>query len=473
MRMFSFMACFAIAAAALPARAADQPAPHLDTLKGLSPVVVLDHSSAGQTALHDNYVRTSEIQHGATGRPTLLSFAEQQQQALRDAFVPFPENTSNASNLADGLGSTLNAAYQSLTGGCTSPDDDTITPAVCRNISDHVKRVMIYAYATTSADSGAGKFLFANATVEGKTAVSDNEMAILKYLEGCSVVCKCTDVFGRAYGHPTGMPGADAYGNPRPFETEPDVVSFTGKDYFGVPSSSLGYLWGGTQALNNSPSFPSGHTTYGYTESLLLALLVPQRYPQMIARGAEYGNDRIILGAHYTMDVIGGRALALYDMAQLLANKKGYVSVSLYGVTIDDFRQAVVDARADVVKALEEKCGASIAECAARDDSRFADPAKNGDFYKSTQTYDLATVYSNVAGDTEDVNKLAPEAGYLLTTAFPYLTLKRANEILTETEGPGGGFLDNGSAFGVYSRLDLYRAAEEAIKEGPPAKDRH
>jgi hypothetical protein len=30
------------------------------------------------------------------------------------------------------------------------------------------------------------------------------------------------------------------------------------------------------------------------------------------------------------------------------------------------------------------------------------------------------------------------------------------------TEGPGGGFLDNGSAFGIYSRLDLYKAAEQA-----------
>ena len=43
------------------------------------------------------------------------------------------------------------------------------------------------------------------------------------------------------------------------------------------------------------------------------------------------------------------------------------------------------------------------------------------------------------------------------------LTLAEADAILTETEGPGGGFLDDGSAFGVYSRLDLYRAAEKAL----------
>jgi hypothetical protein len=31
--------------------------------------------------------------------------------------------------------------------------------------------------------------------------------------------------------------------------------------------------------------------------------------------------------AHYAMDVLAGRTLALYDLAQLLANKSGYVGV--------------------------------------------------------------------------------------------------------------------------------------------------
>jgi hypothetical protein len=60
--------------------------------------------------------------------------------------------------------------------------------------------------------------------------------------------------------------------------------------------------------------------------------------------------------------------------------------------------------------------------------------------------------------------KVAPEAGYLLTAAFPSLTLEQADQILTETEGPGGGFLDDGSAFGVYSRLNLYAAAGKAMQ---------
>jgi hypothetical protein len=46
-----------------------------------------------------------------------------------------------------------------------------------------------------------------------------------------------------------------------------------------------------------------------------------------------------------------------------------------------------------------------------------------------------------------------------LTVAFPSLSLEQAGEILTETEGPGGGFLDDRASFGVYSRLNLYAIA--------------
>jgi len=238
-------------------------------------------------------------------------------------------------------------------------------------------------------------------------------------------------------------------------------------DFFGVTSGNVAWLVGPAQDLTHSASYPSGHTTYGYMESLLLALLVPQRYPHMVVRAAEYGSNRITIGAHYAMDVLGGRTLATYDLAQLLANKPGYVGVKRGKLEIADFRKALADARADATKTLEDRCGKPIAACAADDRSRFADAARNEAFHASTQTYGLPVVFAETAGKTADVGRLAPEAGYLLTAAFPYLTLDQANTILTATQGPGGGFLDNGSAFGVYSRLDLYRAAQQAIAADP------
>jgi hypothetical protein len=198
--------------------------------------------------------------------------------------------------------------------------------------------------------------------------------------------------------------------------------------------------------------------------SLLLAILVPERYQQMIARGSEYGNDRILIGAHYAMDVLGGRTLATYDLAHLLADDPAYVGRSLGGLVITDYQAALKLARADVTAALEAGCGDTIQICAQDDIGRFSNPAMNEAFYAATQTYSLPVVHPRNAGIREDVNKLAPEAGYLLTTAFPTLTLEQANQILTETQGPGGGFLNDGSAFGVYSRLNLYAAAGRAAE---------
>jgi hypothetical protein len=183
----------------------------------------------------------------------------------------------------------------------------------------------------------------------------------------------------------------------------------------------------------------------------------------MIARGAEYGNDRVITGSHYVMDVLGGRTLALYDMAHLLANDSEFVGLPSRGARpIKDFQAALKNARAELIAVLEAGCGNTMDACAREDTGRFNNPAADEAFYDATQTYSLPVVYVKNAGVVEDVAKLAPKAGYLLTQAFPSLTLQQADEILTETEGPGGGFLDNGSEFGVYSRLNLYAAARRA-----------
>jgi hypothetical protein len=183
----------------------------------------------------------------------------------------------------------------------------------------------------------------------------------------------------------------------------------------------------------------------------------------MIVRGAEYGNDRVIMGSHYVMDVLGGRTLALYDMAHLLANDPAYLGLSERGAPpIKDFQAAVKSARAELNSILQTGCGNTIETCAKEDTGRFSNAAADEAFYEVTQTYNLPVVYPKNATIGEDVGKLAPEAGYLLTIAFPLLSLEQADKILTETEGPGGGFLDNSSSFGVYSRLDLYAAARRA-----------
>jgi hypothetical protein len=447
-RMTALLVAVLNALATFPAAA--QSPTDIAALKGLAAVAVLGKTPEGRAALAANYAMTGGIQTGDVRQSILLPFAEQQQQALRDAFV----TAGNFAQLSDGLGTTLGAAYQARA-HCADWTH-------CTNISPAIADLIAYTNATSANNSNAGKYFLANGTTDGKTPVSAEAMAILKANGGD------TDVFGKNYGLPAGAPGADPYGNSRPFQTEPTTLPIVGPDYFDVPSNNTVYSRGPAMNLLNSPSYPSGHTTYGYTGSLFLAILLPDRYQEMIARGAEYGNSRILLGAHYAMDVLGGRTLALYDMAHLLANDPLYTGRTYTGVTytavttIKDFQSALKAARADLAAALEAACGKTLPECAREDIGRFSNPAASAAFYASTQTYNLPVVYSATANAIEDVGKLDKDAGYLLTAAFPSLTLEEADRILTETEGPGGGFLDDGSPFGVYSRLNLYAAAGKA-----------
>jgi len=427
-----------------PAAQAQTPL-NLIVLQGLSPFTVLLTTSQGRAALDANLKITYAIQTGTSKQPTLLPFPQEQLQALRDAFI----TGWNAAELADGLGTTLAPVYQSKARYTTWKDYTSATPSVANLIA--------YTNETTGSDSNAAKFFLANATTNGTTPASAAAVAILKKAGGA------TDVLGKAYHRPAGSAGADPFGNSRPFQTEPSLTTIVGADYFGQPSNNTEHLSGPAQDLTKNPSFPSGHTTYGYEGSIVLGLLVPQRYAEQVVRAAEYGDNRIILGAHYAMDVIAGRTIALHDIAHLLANDPRYVGQpKTHATTIDDYQEALKSARAGLTVLLESGCGHPIAVCATKDTGRFSNPKTNEAFYNATQTYGLPVVYPATANTVEDIAKIAPEAGYLLTAAFPGLTLDAADKILTETEGPGGGFLDNGLAFGVYSRINLYAAIRKA-----------
>ncbi|MBT9333133.1 phosphatase PAP2 family protein [Acidipila sp. 4G-K13] len=420
-------------------------------LEGLVPTatLLLDSNANGKSALGANFAITEGIHTGKITQPTLLPFTEQQQLALQDTFM----TTGNLAGFADGLGTTLGGAYVARA-HYSSRTDYT-------NLSAELSGLIAYAHTTTSLNANSAKFFFGNLTKDGTVGVSLQAKNILRAADGV------TDIYGKAYHLEAGEPGADPYGNSRPFQTLPETMEIAGVDYFNISSTNTLYNRGIMMDLTKSPSYPSGHTVFGYTAAVMLAVLVPDRYQQMIVRGAEYGNNRILMGAHYAMDVVAGRTLALYDMAKLLSNNQDYVGQDFKkpGVpVIDDFRAEVITTREVVTRLLQDACGKPVAQCAREDTGRFNNSAADEAFYASTQTYELPVVYPQNANKLEDVNALAPEAASLLTVAFPNLSPEQANHILTQTEGPGGGFLDNGSAFGVYSRLNLYAAAGMAAE---------
>lgn len=61
------------------------------------------------------------------------------------------------------------------------------------------------------------------------------------------------------------------------------------------------------EGLRKNGSYPSGHTSIGWATALVLAEINPARATEILKRGFEFGQSRVIVGAHYQSDVDAGR----------------------------------------------------------------------------------------------------------------------------------------------------------------------
>ena len=66
-------------------------------------------------------------------------------------------------------------------------------------------------------------------------------------------------------------------------------------------------------------SYPSGHTTIGWATALALAEINPKRSVEILQRGYDYGESRIICAAHWKSDVQAGRLVGSIMIARLNA----------------------------------------------------------------------------------------------------------------------------------------------------------
>ena len=73
-------------------------------------------------------------------------------------------------------------------------------------------------------------------------------------------------------------------------------------------------------ALREDGSYPSGHSAIGYGWGLILAELVPARAAELVERGREFGDSRMVCNVHWLSDVQTGRYVAGAIMALLQAS---------------------------------------------------------------------------------------------------------------------------------------------------------
>jgi acid phosphatase (class A) len=70
-------------------------------------------------------------------------------------------------------------------------------------------------------------------------------------------------------------------------------------------------------------SYPSGHSTTGYLEALVLIMMVPEKRDAILTRADDYAYSRVICGVHYPTDVEASKSVA-YAMIGIIMNNSQF-----------------------------------------------------------------------------------------------------------------------------------------------------
>lgn len=191
--------------------------------------------------------------------------------------------------------------------------------------------------------------------------------------------------------------------------------------------------------------FPSGHSAEAMRDAIAMAYVVPERFQEMLARGLELGENRILAGMHSPLDVMGGRILG---EAAVAANLADPANAALKAA-------AFAQAHAALYAATNTNAASfpALAHSAPASSDRFADYATNKANFLRRLTFGFGQI--NPATAPAVVPKGA-EA--LLETRLPYLSAEQRRVVLKTTAlASGYPVLDDAEGWG---RLNLFSAAD-------------
>lgn len=83
------------------------------------------------------------------------------------------------------------------------------------------------------------------------------------------------------------------------------------------------------ESLRDNGSYPSGHTAFGWSVALALAEMAPEYQNEILRRGYQYGESRVIVGAHWQSDVDAARLAVAAALARLHTNTEYWHDLSL------------------------------------------------------------------------------------------------------------------------------------------------
>lgn len=217
-----------------------------------------------------------------------------------------------------------------------------------------------------------------------------------------------------------------------------------------------------TENRRTDNGYPSGHTNAGVLVSLAYAYACPERFQEMVFRGAQLGEDRIVAGMHSPVDVIGGKVMALSIACAALNSpnvakdaEEAVASMQkFFGAKADSVNMSLFDY---AHRKVEDQKGYTIGKnvnIEVFNNNIYDDRAKIKKLYRERLTYGFVQDKAKI-GQAPIVPKGA-EA--ILKSRFPYLSNNQRRGVLYTTEIPSGyKIVDKTNGWG---RIDLVTAAD-------------